>query len=97
MQQVISSGHKTEVIVCHIIISCLRPDLTYLAQPGVPKPGITGWHVTSFQTALLGTAERLITGCGAPTAKLHTSARPEGGRRTGEERRATTPNSAAPR
>lgn len=44
--------------------------LTYLAQAVVPKPGITAWHVTSFETALLGTAEHLITGCGAPTDQL---------------------------
>lgn len=45
-------------------------DLTYLAQPRVLKPRITAWLVTSFQTALLSTAEHLITGCGAPTDKL---------------------------
>lgn len=44
--------------------------ITYLAQTGVLKPSITAWLVTSFQTALLGTAERLITGCGAPADGL---------------------------
>lgn len=51
-------------------MSCLWADLAYLAQPRVLKPSITAWLVTSFQTALLGTAEHLITGCEAPTDRL---------------------------
>ena len=45
-------------------------DLTYLVQLGLLKPSVTAWHVTSFQTALLGTADHLITGYGAPTDEL---------------------------
>lgn len=43
-----------------------HPDRTYRAQPGELKPGITAWHVISFQTSFApGSAELLITGCGA--------------------------------
>lgn len=54
---------QAEATVCHL---CQHPDLTYLLRPGELKPGITAWHVISFQTSFApGTAQLLITGCGA--------------------------------
>lgn len=54
---------QAEVTVCHLL---QRHDLTYLLRPGELKPGITAWHVISFQTGFApGTAQLLITGCGA--------------------------------